>query len=130
MCAFVVGERLRSLGQLEAAVMDAVWGTDGGRTVRDVLSLLQNDRKLAYTTVMTVMDNLHSKGLLTRERVGRAYEYRPARTRGEFEADLMDEVLATSQDRTTTLLRFVERIPAEELDELRALIGQDPGVQR
>jgi predicted transcriptional regulator len=121
---------MRSLGQLEAAVMDTVWGAEGGSTVRDVLSRLRDDRKLAYTTVMTVMDNLHSKGLLTRERAGRAYEYRAARTRGEFEADLMDEVLATSQDRTTTLLRFVERIPADELDELRALIGQNQGGQR
>lgn len=61
---------MRGLGQLEATVMNFVWGAPGPVTVRDVVEALQQDRSIAYTTVMTVMDNLHSKGFLGRERVG------------------------------------------------------------
>lgn len=114
---------MRGLGQLEATVMAHVWETDGPVTVRAVLESLQQDRQLAYTTVMTVMDNLHSKGFLTRERAGRAYAYRAARPREEYEAELMEDVLAGSTDRTATLLHFVEKISPSELAELRALLA-------
>lgn len=114
---------MRGLGQLEATVMGQVWATGDPVTVRDVLGALERDRQIAYTTVMTVMDNLHSKGFLTRERVGRAYAYRAARPREEYEADLMEGVLAASADRSATLMHFVERISAAELVELRALLA-------
>ncbi len=114
---------MRGLGQLEATVMAHVWGAEGPVTVRAVLESLQEDRQIAYTTVMTVMDNLHSKGFLTRERSGRAYAYRAARPREEYEAELMEDVLAGSADRTATLLHFVERISPSELAELRALLA-------
>ena len=92
-------------------------------TVRDVVESVKRDRAIAYTTVMTVMDNLHSKGLLARERVGRAYVYRATRAREQYEAELMEEVLASSSDRSATLLHFVEQISVEELAELRSLIA-------
>lgn len=114
---------MRGLGQLEATVMSQVWATGGPVTVREVLGALERDRQIAYTTVMTVMDNLHSKGFLTRERVGRAYVYRAARPREEYEAGLMEDVLAGSADRSATLMHFVERISAAELVELRALLA-------
>ncbi|WNB84758.1 BlaI/MecI/CopY family transcriptional regulator [Cellulomonas sp. ATA003] len=65
------------LGQLEAVVMNKLWGYGRAAAVREVLEDLQRDRNVAYTTVMTVMDNLHRKGLLTREMQGRAYRYSP-----------------------------------------------------
>ena len=51
-------------------------------SVRDVLDELRGERTLAYTTVMTVIDNLHRKGWLTRHQEGRAYLYRPAASPG------------------------------------------------
>ncbi len=114
---------VRGLGHLEASVMDHAWGADGSLTVRDVVDALQRERAIAYTTVMTVMDNLHSKGFLSRERVGRAYAYRATRAREQYEAELMEEVLASSSDRTATLLHFVEKISPTELAELRSLIA-------
>lgn len=117
---------MRGLGQLEATIMSRVWDTDGPVTVRTVLESLEQDRQIAYTTVMTVMDNLHSKGLLVRERAGRAYAYRAARPREEYEAELMEDVLAGSTDRAATLLHFVERISPDELAELRALLADKP----
>ena len=50
---------MRQLGQLEAVVMDLVWAKNGPVSVREVLEDIQRERPLAYTTVMTVMDNLH-----------------------------------------------------------------------
>lgn len=116
---------MRGLGQLEATVMERVWNAADPMTVRAVLESLQQDRQIAYTTVMTVMDNLHSKGFLTRERTGRAYAYRAARPREEYEAGLMEDVLAGSADRTATLLHFVEKISPDELAELRALLTDE-----
>lgn len=114
---------MRGLGHLEATVMSFVWGASGPVTVRDVVETLQRDRAIAYTTVMTVMDNLHSKGFLGRERVGRAYVYRATRARERYEAELMEEVLASSADRSATLMHFVEQISVEELAELRSMIA-------
>ena len=115
---------MRQLGQLEAAVMERVWAGDRPVLVREVLEDLKQDRPLAYTTVMTVMDNLHKKGFLSRERQGRAYAYRAMRSREEHTAEIMEEVLATAGDRAATLLHFVESISADEMDELKAAIDQ------
>ena len=115
---------MRRLGQLEAVVMDRVWASDRPVLVREVLEQLSTERALAYTTVMTVMDNLHKKGFLARERQGRAYAYRPLRSREAHTAEVMGEVLATAGDRSAALLHFVEGISPDEMAELRAAIAQ------
>lgn len=115
---------VRQLGELEKLVMDRVWAWEHPVAVREVLEDLQRDRTLAYTTVMTVMDNLHRKGLLTREKEGRAYLYRPAQTREQHTAAFMGEVLAGSTDRQVTLLHFLEQIPADEVARLREALGE------
>ncbi|WP_411284010.1 BlaI/MecI/CopY family transcriptional regulator [Lapillicoccus sp.] len=112
----------RQLGELEAVVMDRLWTWERPTTVREVLDDLIEDRKLAYTTVMTVMDNLHRKGVLSREPDGRAYRYSPVRTRADHTADLIASVLSTSDDRTAPLLRFVEQMDPDELARLRAAL--------
>ena len=113
---------MRLLGHLEARVMEQVWRSGTPVAVRHVHDLLQSEHPVAYTTVLTVMDNLHSKGLLMRERVGRAYRYAAAQTREAYGAELMNQVLDTSADRSATLLRFVESIPPSEIDDLRAAL--------
>jgi predicted transcriptional regulator len=68
----------RLLGPLEADVMEALWRAGEPLTVREVLGRLnRGGRKLAYTTVMTVMNRLAEKGALERERRGRGYAYQP-----------------------------------------------------
>lgn len=110
---------MRRLGDLEAEVMNRLWESGQTCTVREVLEDLNRDRRLAYTTVMTVLDNLHKKGLVTREPVGRAYRYRSAKSRDEHTADLISVVLERSEDRPASLLKFVERLDPDELAELQ-----------
>ncbi len=115
---------MRELGQLEAVVMQRMWSLDRPVAVREILEHLQHDRAIAYTTVMTVMDNLHRKGLLTRELDGRAYRYQPARSREQHDAALMGQVLADSNDRGATLLHFLEQISPQEAARLREALEQ------
>ena len=118
---------MTQLGQLEAAVMERLWTLDRPVSVRDVLEDLNRDRNLAYTTVMTVLDNLHRKGMVLREKSGRAYSYRPSRSRAGHTAELMEQALSRNPDRSTALLRFVEQMSPEELEALRlALRSADP----
>ena len=118
---------LGGLGHLEAVVMDRLWARADPATVREVrdeLEKSQQTRPLAYTTVLTVMDNLYRKGFLTRQPNGRAHSYRPVKSRSEYAAELMEEALADSGDRTAALLQFVEAIPPDEAESLRiALAG-------
>ncbi len=111
---------LRQLGDLEAVVMDRLWAWERPATVREVLEDLAPERRLAYTTVMTVMDNLHRKGILTRQIDGRAYRYTPLHTKADHTAELIASVLADSDDRTTPLLRFVKNMTPQEVARLRA----------
>ena len=111
--------RLRSFGELEAEIMDHLWSRDSPATVRDVLESVRAKREIAYTTVMTVMDNLHRKGWLSREKRGRAWLYTPAASREHYSASLMEQALAHSSDRVATLVHFVATIGADEEDALR-----------
>jgi predicted transcriptional regulator len=110
---------VRGFGDLEAAVMDRLWSWARPATVREVLEDLRKSRDLAYTTVMTVMDNLHRKGWLTRELDGRAYRYQPVATRQEYSAELMRQALASSGDEAGTLLRFVANVTPAEAEAIR-----------
>jgi predicted transcriptional regulator len=116
--------RLRPFGELEAAIMDLLWDAHASRVVRDVVSDLQPGRPLAYTTVMTVMDNLHRKGWLTRERDGRAWRYSAAVSRQSYAAQLMSDVLASSTDRAGALARFVEQIDADDAQALAQALDE------
>ena len=113
---------MREFGDLEAAIMDRLWSSEQPLTVREMLDELATDRRLAYTTVMTVMDNLYRKGWLTRELAGRAYLYRPVSSRQEYSAELMRQALAGSGDEVATLLRFVDHMTDEEATAVRDAI--------
>lgn len=111
---------MRPFGQLEAAVMQDLWQRKQPASVRDVLGSLNDSRTLAYTTVLTVMDNLHRKGQLTREMRGRAWRYWPVRSRAEHAAALLQDVLIEVPDREEVLRRFVADLDAESVAQLRA----------
>ena len=84
------------LGDLERVVMEHLWEAASvggpmfdGATVREVHDRFEGEREIAYTTVMTVLDRLAKKDLVTRERDGRAWRYFPADTREALTAQTM-----------------------------------------
>ena len=61
---------MTGLGSLERAVMDVLWSAGAAMSVHDLVEEL-HDREPAYTTVLTVVTNLHKKGFVGREKVSR-----------------------------------------------------------
>ena len=110
---------MREFGELESAIMDVVWVSDRAYLVREVRERLSYNRPLAYTTVMTVMNILYGKGVLCREKHGRAWRYWPAESREEHDARLMAEVLRSGGNEHITMMRSVERVSDEERESLR-----------
>jgi predicted transcriptional regulator len=106
-------------GTLQAEVMRIVWELDGG-TVDDVRARQPADRRPAYTTVQTVMNRLHDRGLLERERRGKAFFYRARYGESELLARSIGERLAgvSSGVRKEALLTLVDELEPQELDEL------------
>jgi predicted transcriptional regulator len=121
---------MRRFGELEAVIMDRLWQRGSPALVRDVVEDLQPDRALAYTTVMTVMENLCRKGWLRRERDGRAWRYEPTGSRSGYTTALMNEALSASPDRRSALTHFVLQMSPRDAASLREaldLLGQWPG---
>ena len=113
---------MRDFGELEAVIMDVMWRRDEPATVREIYTPLAKARPLAYTTVMTVMDNLHHKGFLDREKAGRAWRYQPATSREEYTARLMHDALDAAGDQTAALAHFVAGMSESESQALRWLL--------
>lgn len=99
--------------------MTRVWQWNRPVTVREVLEDLREERQIAYTTVMTVMDNLHQKGWLRREQEGRAYRYEPVSTRAAYAAALMNDAWSHSDNPAATLVAFFGMLSPEQADALR-----------
>ena len=118
------------LGDLERAVMEHLWthGDAGGGslTVREVYETVGTQRELAYTTVMTVLDRLAKKQLVTQERDGRAYRYSAVGTREELTALTMRETLGDLEapDRKGAMLHFLDDASPQELDDLKAALAE------
>jgi len=115
---------MRRFGELEAVIMERLWERGRPALVREVLDDLRGDRDLAYTTVMTVMDNLHRKGWLRRERDGRAWRYEPTGSRSGYTAALIDEALETSADRRRALAHFALQMSPHDASVLRDALDQ------
>jgi predicted transcriptional regulator len=132
-------EVLHGLGRLERRVLDVVWRL-GPATVRDVRTAI--DRTVAYTTVMTVLDRLYKKGVLERERAGRAYVYSAAASSEQLQSSLLMGLLQRLLGHgpaaaSPVLSHLVDTVSAgdrqllDELDRLvrekrRALDGKEP----
>jgi predicted transcriptional regulator len=116
---------VRGLRELETAVMEQVWAHDRPVTAREVADALARQRPLAYTTVLTVMNRLVNKGMLAKQRPGRAATFQAVRSREAYTAALMAAVLGTASDPPAVLLRFADELPADQADALRRAL--EPG---
>src|SRR5579864_3796054 len=115
---------MRQFGELEAVIMDRLWEWGRPVLVREMVDDLRQDRTLAYTTVMTVMENLHRKGWLRRERDGRAWRYEPTGSRSAYTAGLMNDALGTTADRRRALAHFVLQMSPHDTALLREALEQ------
>jgi predicted transcriptional regulator len=116
---------MSGLGELERAIMDHLWATPGPQTVRQVYEALASRRKLAYTTVMTVLQRLAKKGLVTQERNDRAHRYQPVNRPEDLVASLMMDALGEAEnqeDRLAALVRFVGQVEPSDARALRAAL--------
>lgn len=104
--------------------MDHLWAASESQTVRQVHEALA-ERKLAYTTVMTVLQRLAKKGLVAQERDERAHRYTAVHRREELVAELMVDALSQAQDsgRQAALVSFVERVTPDEAAALRVALA-------
>jgi predicted transcriptional regulator len=117
------------LGELELAVMRVAWKRRLV-TVREVLIQLNKKRRLAYTTVMTVMSRLADKGLLVAEKSGKSYRYQAGHTQAEFEARAARQViqsLITDFGGDMAISQFINEMAQQDpgqLDRLAELAQQ------
>jgi predicted transcriptional regulator len=114
-----LGRVMFGLGDLETAVMGVLWDSAEPAKVRDVLDRLRTPKQLAYTTVMTVLDNLHRKGWVRRELEGKAYRYEPEISREAAAARALRDVLESSGNPEGVLLHFAQSASDEESELLR-----------
>ena len=119
--------RMNGLGDLERAVMDTLWESSAPQTVRQVHETLSRDRSLAYTTVMTVLQRLTKKNLVTQIRDDRAHKYVPTHPREDLVASLMVDALSEADapgSRHAALVSFVGRVGADEAAALRLALDE------
>jgi predicted transcriptional regulator len=115
------------LHALEAEVMEEVW-TRNGCTVRDVHGALNQRDPIqrAYTTILTVMQRLHAKGLLQREPRGRGHVYLPALTREAYareraEAQVEELVSRYGDVALAHFARHMSGLDAKRREQIRRL---------
>ena len=114
---------MATLGELEKAVMESVWESDGPVSAYDVQEQLEAaGRALAATTLLTVLSRLEKKGFVTPHKDVRPYRYSAVASRADHVAELMHEVLGDSRDRTAVLERFVGSVSEEDAATLRQLL--------
>jgi predicted transcriptional regulator len=110
-------------GALELRVLAALWDRHEAQSVRDLQPQFEG---VAYTTLMTTLDRLHRKGVLTRAKAGRAFVYTPRFTREVLRSRLASQALQAvfgdrASDLEPILSFFIESVSSEDRESLDAL---------
>jgi predicted transcriptional regulator len=116
----------RGAGELAGEVLGILQAAEAPLSPADVRERLGGD--LAYTTVVTILSRLHVKGVLDRERSGRAFRYSPVADEPGLAARRMASVLAAEPDREAVLARFVSNLSGEDEQALRRMLGPVNGA--
>lgn len=118
---------ITNVGETEMEILHIVWEL-GEATVSDVHYKILERRKVAYTTIMTIMKNLYTKGLLQYRKDGMSYVYKAAKkpedVRMKLANDLIEKVFKGSSVALFQALVSKEKIDAKELAEIKRMIDE------
>lgn len=111
------------LGNLESEIMDIIWQKDCEVSIRDIFEVLAARRKIAYTTVMTIMGRLAEKKILSKRIESNVLFFVPTMTREEFTdnvvGDVVDSLLEDFAD--ATVARFINHVKENDRDTIERL---------
>lgn len=118
------------LGELESQVMEIIWGQKGAASVKDVADILRKRRKIAYTTVMTIMARLVNKGVLTRRLSGSSYLYKPKVTKEEFTAKAVHGIFSSAvstlgEEVLTHFVKEIQKISPKKRQALLKMLSKE-----
>jgi len=111
------------LGKLESEIMDIIWRKGCPVNVRDVHAEIEARRKIAYTTVMTVMGRLAAKNLLQKWSEGNTSYFLPVISQEEFTRGVVGKVMDSLLDdfADATLSHFMQRVQKDDREIIRKL---------
>lgn len=115
------------LGNLQSEVMEILWQSQTPVSVRFVTEILQKKRKIAYTTVMTIMTRLVEKGVLNRKLSGVSYLYQPKVEREQFIAKSVHSIFTTTvlslgQEAVTHFIKEIQKLSPKKRQELLKIL--------
>lgn len=118
-----------ALGELEKKVMDILW-KEKNSTARDILIRLERQKKLAYTTVATILQRLYDKGLLLRKENKAGYIYSPKLTKEKYSRNIAQAFLKNfiNSFGDTAIASFadsIDNLPQDKRDYLLKLIDEN-----
>lgn len=119
----MAGERTRAPGELEAAVLDALWAEGRPMTSSEILDFVAG-RRPAQTTLLTALDRLSRKGMV--RRVGdaaRKVKFEATMSEAEHASRVMLEALPDAASRGAALLKFAGDLEADDLSILQKAIA-------
>ncbi len=118
---------INSLGELELDIMGIVWSMERA-TVKDVFEVMYERRKLAYTTIMTVMNRLAVKRILAQDKSTVPYVYTPLVERDEMAhsmvGEVVDRMLEGSSSAVISFLVDRGGMSDDEISQLKAKIAE------
>ena len=129
-----MSSKVGPLGDLEARILEVLWSSSCALSVRDVLARVRRKPALAYTTVLTVLDRLHDKGLVVREKQGKAFHYAASMSREAWFGQRAAQALADASPggNEAVLMAFLdstERADPKLLEKLSQLIAARRGAK-
>lgn len=113
----------RVLGELESEIMEIIWDQKDAVSVKDIVDILGKRRKIAYTTVMTIMTRLVNKGVLVRRLRGASYLYQPKVSKDQFVAKAVHGIFSSAvstlgEEVLTHFIKEIQKISPKKRQEL------------
>lgn len=121
------------LGELESEIMEIIWRQKDAtsvKSVKDVTEILGKRRKIAYTTVMTIMARLVNKGVLVRRLSGPSYLYKPKVTKEQFIAKAVHGIFSSAvstlgEEVLTHFVKEIQKVNPKKRQQLLKILGYE-----